>query len=190
MEEGRSQRPATTINAGASSWWGLFIQCGGTPRMMAGCACQLLPSGWSLIQLMLSTSTWSTRSSSQPALSIRLVAHPAVVVNYNMESKIIIFSTSPLHQAPLQLAAQALQPYALKQGGACEVFSPRVRVQHSKFDARLEALVAKYTGRVEGQVRVEATRDLPKFNTFSNNRVWESKSYSVHMHWLQLILYI
>ena len=118
---------------------------------------------------------------SQPALSIRLVAHPAVVVNYNMESKIIIFSTSPLHQAPLQLAAHALQPYAHKQGGACEVFSPRVRVQHSKFDARLEALVAKYSGRVEGQVRVEATRDLPRFSTFSNNRVWESKSYFVHI---------
>ena len=60
-------------------------------------------------------------------------------------------------------------------------FSPRVRVQHSKFDARLEALVAKYTGRVEGQVRVEATRDLPRFSTFSNNRVWESKSYFVHI---------
>merc|ERR1712218_385436 len=57
------------------------------------------PSGWLLIQLLLSTTTWSPRSSSsQPALSIRLVAHPAVVVNYNMESKIIIFSTSPLHQ--------------------------------------------------------------------------------------------
>ena len=32
-----------------------------------------------------------------------------------------------------------------------------------------------------GQVGVEATRDLPKFNTFSNNGVWESKSYSVHI---------
>ena len=79
-----------------------------------------------------------------------LVAHPAVVVNINMETK-IIFSTSPLYQAPLQLATHALQPYALKQGGACEVFPPRVQVQHSKFDARLEALVAKYTGRVEGK---------------------------------------
>ena len=32
------KEPATTINAGASSWWGSFTQCGGTPRMMAGCA--------------------------------------------------------------------------------------------------------------------------------------------------------
>ena len=32
-----------------------------------------------------------------------------------------------------------------------------------------------------GQVGVEATRCLPKFNTFSNNGVWESKSYSVHI---------
>ena len=35
---GGSKEPATTINAGASSWWGSFTQCGGTPRMMAGCA--------------------------------------------------------------------------------------------------------------------------------------------------------
>ena len=44
---GGSKEPATTIKAGASSWWGLFIQCGGTPRMMAGCAreSQLLALG-------------------------------------------------------------------------------------------------------------------------------------------------
>ena len=41
MEEGRSQRPATTNNARASSWWGTFTQCGGAPRMMAGGG-----SGW------------------------------------------------------------------------------------------------------------------------------------------------
>ena len=35
---GGRMEPATTINAGASSWWGSFTQCGGTPRMMAGCA--------------------------------------------------------------------------------------------------------------------------------------------------------
>ena len=34
---GGRNEPATTINAGASSWWGSFTQCGGTPRMMAGC---------------------------------------------------------------------------------------------------------------------------------------------------------
>ena len=34
--EGGRKEPATTINAGASSWWGSFTQCGGTPRMMAG----------------------------------------------------------------------------------------------------------------------------------------------------------
>ena len=106
---------------------------------------------------------------SQPALSIRLVAHPAVVVNYNMESKIIIFSTSPLHQAPLQLAAHALQPYALKQGGACGVFPQEFEfnVQNLKPDWRLwwPNILAGW----RGQVRVEAARDLPRFKTFSNN---------------------
>ena len=29
--------------------------------------------------------------------------------------------------------------------------------------------MAKNTGRVRGQVRVEAARDLPRFKTFSNN---------------------
>ena len=33
---GGRKEPATTIKAGASSWWGSFTQCGGTPRMMAG----------------------------------------------------------------------------------------------------------------------------------------------------------
>ena len=36
--EGGRKEPATTINAGASSWWGSFTQCGGTPRMMAAAA--------------------------------------------------------------------------------------------------------------------------------------------------------
>ena len=36
--DGGRKEPATAINAGASSWWGSFTQCGGTPRMMAGCA--------------------------------------------------------------------------------------------------------------------------------------------------------
>merc|ERR1711952_633347 len=85
-------------------------------------------SGWSPIQLLLSTTTWSTRSSSsQPALSIRLVAHPAVVVNHNMEYKIIIFSTSSLHQVgrPSTCCCQpqhGVQDHLLKQGGACGVF--------------------------------------------------------------------
>ena len=70
-----------------------------------------------------------------------------------------------------------------------EFFFPRVRVERSKFNARLEALVAKYTGRVEGQVRVEATRDLPKCKTFSNNVVWESKSYSVHIGYSLFYIY-
>ena len=33
---GGRKEPATTIKAGASSWWGSFTQCGGTPRIMAG----------------------------------------------------------------------------------------------------------------------------------------------------------
>ena len=41
--------PATTINAGASSWWGSSTQCGGTPRMMAGGVRQSqLLVGWDL----------------------------------------------------------------------------------------------------------------------------------------------
>ena len=35
---GGRKEPATSNTAGASSWWGSSIQCGGTPRMMAGCA--------------------------------------------------------------------------------------------------------------------------------------------------------
>ena len=65
-----------------------------------------------------------------------LVAHPAVVVNINMETR-IIFSTSPLYQAPLQLATHALQPYALKQGGACEVFPQEFEFENLMPDRRL-----------------------------------------------------
>ena len=35
--EGGRKEPATSNIAGASSWWGSSIQCGGIPRMMAGC---------------------------------------------------------------------------------------------------------------------------------------------------------
>ena len=34
--KGGRKEPATTVNAGASSWWGSFTQCGGTPLIMAG----------------------------------------------------------------------------------------------------------------------------------------------------------
>ena len=99
-----------------------------------------------------------------------MVHFAVVVVNINMEYK-IIFSTSSLHQAPLQLAAHALQPYALKQGGACGVFPQEFEfnVQNLKPDWRLwwPNILAGW----RGQVRVEATRDLPKFKTFSNNVV-------------------
>ena len=61
---GGRKEPATSNTAGASSWWGLFIQCGGTPRMMAGC----VPRGGQ-----------EPRSRRQQTSSfLRLVYHPAV----------------------------------------------------------------------------------------------------------------
>ena len=44
---GGRKEPATSNTAGASSWWGSFTQCGGTPRMMAGCAWW---SQWQVVQ--------------------------------------------------------------------------------------------------------------------------------------------
>ena len=85
-EEGRNPRPQTHLEPVLG--WSLIqqllqlllqLQQGVQDHLLS----QLSPSGWSLIQLLLSTTTRSPRSSSQPALSIRLVAHPAVVVNYN-----------------------------------------------------------------------------------------------------------
>ena len=70
--------------------------------------------------------------------------------------------TSSLHQAPLQLAATAALCTQARR--SLWSFSPRVqvRVQRSKFDARLEALVAKYTGRVEGASESRGHQRLAK----------------------------
>ena len=97
---------------------------------------------------------------------------------------IIICPTSSLHQAPLQLAAHALQPYALKQGGACGVFPQEFEFVIQNLTPERRLWWPNILAGWRGQVRVEATRDLPKFKTFPNNliaSILESKSYSVHI---------
>ena len=78
----------------------------------------------------------------------------AIVVNHNMEYKIIIFSTSSLHQAePVEVFPQEFE-FVIQN------LTPERRLWWPNILAGWRE-----------QVRVEATRDLPKFKTFSNNVV-------------------